>query len=232
MKHFGFPPATRRREPRLGAALPVRWARSDGLGLGYTTNVSLRGFCLRTRGLEPVGTKKTFSLEVSPQVGDILVDGRVRWVRQIQGESEPVNWHEMGVQFEAGVPVELLELLKSPPPSARERRHWPRVSQSLNCVCHLEGRQVTALSFDVSGGGIRLEGDHLPSVGERLLVELLLPGNREPLRVRGEVLRRVSEPTAASRGQFVVRFYDYQEAALQQLLNYLSCLTKLESPSY
>jgi hypothetical protein len=80
---------------------------------------------------------------------------------------------------------------------------------------------------DISDAGIRLEGDVLPKEGEGLLLELVLPGNAEPLALRGKVLRVIPPGLLGERGQFVATFIDHQQPFLRDLGSYLDAVQRL-----
>jgi len=72
-------------------------------------NLSLNGFCIRTRTIHPPGFAATFNLS-GPGV-EVSVEARVTWTREIQAESASGMWHEMGLVLKSQESEEFRQLL-------------------------------------------------------------------------------------------------------------------------
>jgi hypothetical protein len=223
---FRFDKSSRRCGVRHDCALAVRWKHGGMRELGYATNLSLVGFCLRTRQLHRPGFDGEFVL--SRDAGDVAVHARVVWVRQLQVESHVAAWHEMGLRLEEPVPDGYLTLVQDVESPPVERRQFRRFSHSL--VFRIKCAQGTfrARSVDISKNGVLFLSDELPAVDELIEVEMKLPGTAAPVTLQAVVVRRVDDPDEKVRG-FAVRFHGLEKGEEQMFINYLKIVKELRS---
>jgi len=222
---FDFPSASRRSHKRISCALAVRWTYGDAVGLGYASNLSFNGFCLRTRQLPAPGFAAEFIL--SSKWGDVEVRARVVWTRQLQVESHVNAWHEMGLELEGGGSPEYLELLKKTDKPPIERREHSRVSHSMSVRFKCGRQTFTASSLDVSRRGLLILCDSPPDVGDRISVILALPGTTEPVTLRADVVRHVDYGTDEPHKAFAVRFHGLGAGEERMFINYLKIVREL-----
>ncbi len=226
MNPAGIPDSSRRGHPRYGGSITVQWECGRHVtGSGSTTNLSLGGFCLRTRTSDVVGHRHLFCFCIGDR--DVTVEGEVTWQSPVELGGVETGWRELGVQLCSTAPTPYLDLVRNQGTGPAERRQASRLRHRLYTQCRGAGGTFHALSVDISDAGIRLEGDVLPREGEGLLIELVLPGNAEPLALRGKVLRVVPPGLLGERGQFVATFIDHQQPFLRELCAYLDAVQRL-----
>jgi len=222
---IGPPTASRRIQGRFNCALAVRWQRGGVNELGYISNLSLSGFCLRTRQIHQPGYRQSFVL--SSDAGDVEVEAQVLWTRQLQIESHVNAWHEMGMNL-AGAPspeyVALFKSVENPPVERRRRR---RFTHNLSALIRREVGEFEAKSVDVSEDGLLFVSDHLPREDERLTILLRLPGTRDPVEMKCRVVRLVDSAFDDKLSGFAVRFSGLSEAEEQMFINYLRIVKEL-----
>lgn len=93
-----------------------------------------------------------------------------------------------------------------------ERRRYQRAPVSLRIRCRWEGGQAVGQSVNLSASGVSLNMDGPPPEGTEVILAFELPGNPEPLRLTGNIVR-VNPDTAAGESKgFVVgiKFHDHQ----------------------
>jgi hypothetical protein len=222
---FCFDKVNRRLDARFDCALAVRWRAGQGRELGYVSNLSLSGFCLRTRKLHRPGFSTRFT--VSRDSGDVHVLGTVAWVRQLQVESHVAAWHEMGIRLESPVAADYTELLSGVSSPEQERRHFRRFSHSLVVRITYEGRTFRAHSVDISNSGVLFLCDDLPPLDATVAIDMRLPGTSTPVQMEAQVVRRVEgDPDDKVRG-FAVRFLNLGKGEEQMFINYLKIAREL-----
>jgi hypothetical protein len=93
----------RRIHRRVGCALSARWSYAGAQEVGCVQNLSMSGFCLRTRSIHPPGFTAVF--EIYDARDQVCVEARVTWAREIQAESSAGLWHEMGLALAGDPPA-------------------------------------------------------------------------------------------------------------------------------
>ena len=228
MAEFTFPTASRRRDFRLQSVFPVLWGDSHR-AIGYTTNLSLKGFCIRTRQVVSPGLENDFTI----RAGDVemTVRARISWSRQVQSESSLNAWHEMGLELLSTPSTDYLSILSMQPGIGIDNRRAPRFIQTLRLTCWNADLSLELVSFDISEGGIRVISEQRPSSGTRFNVDVHLPGMDDPVSLVGQVVRAIPETEEAEPGGFVILLVDVNEEERLVFLKYLRRLTELASSS-
>jgi len=206
--------------------LPIRWV-FDGSGeLGYATNISFNGFCIRTRQIHEPGFTQRFM--ITTEAGEIALMGRVAWTRQLQVESHINAWHEMGVELIGEPPSRYLDLVRSLAHPGWDRRVHQRFAAKLALKVRRAGQVLEAQAVDVSRTGLYIESDVVPETGEQLGLLLRLPGNVQPVEFSARVVR---SPSAGScpAGGFAVQLLDFSEREERMFLNYLKIVHEINS---
>ncbi|MBM4355492.1 MAG: hypothetical protein FJ109_17170 [Deltaproteobacteria bacterium] len=208
--------------------LPIRWTFDGGGELGYATNVSFNGFCIRTRQIHEPGFTQRFVVTVDE--GEIPLMGRVAWTRQLQVESHINAWHEMGIELIGEPPPRYLDLVRSLAQPGWDRRLHQRFAATLALKVRRGGQLVEAQAVDVSRTGLYIESEVTPGAGEQLGLLLRLPGNAQPLELNARVVR---SPSAGScpPGGFAVQLLDFSEREERMFLNYLKIVHEINSLS-
>ena len=220
-----FDKANRRHDSRSDCALAVRWNSGAGSELGYVSNLSPSGFCLRTRHLHPAGFIGTFT--ISRDAGDVEVEAAVAWVRQLQVESHIASWHEMGMRLQTPIPADYVALLKAVANPVEERRTYRRFSHNLLVVVTGGSWTLRTQSVDVSKGGVLFMSDELPDMGAQLAIEMHLPGTSNPIHVKAEVVRIIEGSRDNGVRGFAVRFVGLGEGEERMFINYLKIAKEL-----
>ena len=99
----------------------------------------------------------------------------------------------------------------------------------LNIIIRLSGEMAEGImhlpSSDVSVGGVFIESDLIFEIGEIVDMEFCLPGEKEPIKVKGQVVRANKErvekgdPIMPGMG---VRFIDLSSEGKERIRQYLS----------
>lgn len=220
-----FDKANRRFERRSDCALAVRWSTPEGRELGYVSNLSPGGFCLRTRHLHSPGYEGTFV--ISPESGDVTVGATVAWVRQLQVESHIAAWHEMGMRLVAPIASGYTSLLGAVENPVEERRTNRRFSHNLQVRITHEGQTFRTQSVDISRSGLLFLSDDMPPLNSEIAIEMLLPGTSAPVHVRALVVRRVEDAAESTVRGFAVRFLDLSKGEERMFINYLKIAKEL-----
>src|SRR5688572_13694580 len=98
-----------------------------------------------------------------------------------------------------------------------DRRSSGRVPVQLWVDEHAEGGTYFQRATNLSQNGLFLEGTLPHPPGTEIVLDVMLPGDSEPVRVRGSV----TAPTKRRPRGMGVRFLDLPEAERARLLNYL-----------
>jgi Tfp pilus assembly protein PilZ len=206
--------------------LPIRWVFDGNAELGYATNVSFNGFCIRTRQIHEPGFMQRFV--ISAENGEIPLMGRVAWTRQLQVESHINAWHEMGIELIGEPPARYLDLVRSLAHPGWDRRQHQRFAATLALKVKRAGVLLEAQAVDVSRTGLYIESDVVPEAGEQLGLLLRLPGNAQPVELSARVVR---SPSAGScqTGGFAVQLLDFSEREERMFLNYLKIVHEINS---
>jgi hypothetical protein len=220
-----FDKANRRVDRRSDCALAVRWKSGEGGELGYVSNLSPEGFCLRTRHLHPPGFSGTFT--ISREAGDVEVVATVAWVRQLQVEFHITAWHEMGLRLTPPIHRDYSALLAAVANPMEERRTNRRFSHNLLVIVTAGTRIFRTQSVDVSKNGVLFLSDELPELGARISIEMHLPGTTNPLHVRAEVVRVVEGSDEGGVRGFAVTFLGLGEGEERMFINYLKIAKEL-----
>ncbi len=97
-------------------------------------------------------------------------------------------------------------------------RSSPRPQASHPVTLHLKsGREIVAFTRDVSHGGLFVVTDRTFEMGECLDISLSSPSTWEPLRLRAEVCRVVSDGNEPGIGLRFIEMTDRQLTALIDL---------------
>lgn len=222
---FRFDKANRRLVDRSDCALAARWRTGDVSQLGYVSNLSPGGFCLRTRHLHSPGFASMFV--IARDAEDVEVRATVAWVRQLQVESHVAAWHEMGMRLQSPIPAGYSALLDAVQNPAIERRASRRYSQSLQVTVSMAGRTLATQSVDVSQSGVFFIADAPPLLNSEVSIGLRLPGAESPLQIKGLVARRVLGDANQQVSGFAVQFVDLGEAEERTFINYLKIAREL-----
>lgn len=101
-------------------------------------------------------------------------------------------------------------------------RREPRVQKTLSLTFKDRQSFVSAYTGNVSKGGLFISTQHLLKEGERFLLELQLPGLRDPIRVKCEVAWTREQSDIEKRASGMgVRFCDMTRKDTQLLDRYL-----------
>ena len=101
----------------------------------------------------------------------------------------------------------------------RERRRHPRREIRIHASLRRHSRLQRYYTRNLSGGGMFLEVDDPPAVGDRVEIELEIPGKNEPVLVTAEVVRHHSfkdlddDMNEVERTGIGVRFVDMPDEA-------------------
>lgn len=122
------------------------------------------------------------------------------------------------------IAVELLRVYRT------EQRSWPRVSGDVRCLCRFDKTWTWPQKvIDVSVGGVAFVSKAVAAPGESVTIMLSLPMGSGPWRLRGEVVRVITDGDTSS---IAVEFVELPEAARARLMRYSSeCLTTLSAPT-
>jgi hypothetical protein len=194
--------------------------------LGYATNLSFTGFCMRTRQIHPPGFKHAFTLSSDDK--EAVVEARVHWTRQLQVESHVNSWHEMGLEL-AGPPssdyLALLRKVESPP---EERRIYRRFPHYMNVTVKKGKRSFEATSVDISQKGLLVVCEDPLGPGDNIVLGLQLPGTAEPVSIKAKVVRTIGGGPEEGHG-FAVQFQGFSEGEERMFLNYLRIVKELHT---
>ena len=205
--------------------MAVRWKWSGADELGYVCNLSSTGFCVRTRQIHAPGFRQLFSLSLAGE--DVEVEAKVVWTRQVQIESEFGAWHEMGLALVGAAPAEFARLVGRVAAPDDERRTSPRYPQAVSVKIISTAGEFRSHSIDVSKGGLFIQADRYPAVGEQVRLEMDLPGNVDPVCVKAEVVRAIWQDNDTRPSGFAVRFRELSDAETAAFLNYLKIVKEL-----
>jgi hypothetical protein len=222
---FGFDKGNRRVDNRSDCALAIRWKSGEGSELGYVSNLSPDGFCLRTRRLLAPGFAGRFT--ISRDAGDVEVMATVVWVRQLQVESHIAAWHEMGMRLSTPISSDYGALLAAVANPVEERRTNRRFSHNLLVIITSGSRIFRTQSVDVSKGGVLFLSDELPEMGAQIAIEMHLPGTSNPIHVRAEVVRLVEICEESGVRGFAVRLLGLGNGEERMFINYLKIAKEL-----
>ncbi len=206
--------------------LPIRWVFDGSAELGYATNVSFNGFCIRTRQIHEPGFTQRFV--ISAETGEIPLMGRVAWTRQLQVESHINAWHEMGIELIGEPPARYLDLVRSLAQPGWDRRLHQRFAASLSMKVRRGGDVMEAQAVDVSRTGLYIESEMTPEAGEQLGLLLRLPGNAQPVELSARVVRSATAGTCPAGG-FAVQLLDFSEREERMFLNYLKIVHEINA---
>lgn len=222
--------ASRRASRRIGRMYTVGWKHGGNEYVGYVCNISATGFCLRTRHLQSPGFSAGFT--ISGAAHDVKVKAQVVWSREIQVESEVGCWHEMGLTVDNDPGRDYLALVSEVvvPVESEKRRH-PRFHHTVRVLVHSTAGVFQSHSFDVSRTGLFILGDRFPAEGEKVKLEMHLPGNAEPVVVRAQVARMVGIDREPRPTGFGVELLDMSEGEKIIFLNYLGIVKELNDYS-
>jgi len=103
----------------------------------------------------------------------------------------------------------------------RERRRYVRLPFRAAVRCSSKGRNFTSSTLDIAEGGMLIEPSGRLDVGEELDLEFNLPSEREPLRVRGRVVRKEPPDRAG------IEFTNVPSREKEMLLTYITAAIKV-----
>ena len=99
-----------------------------------------------------------------------------------------------------------------------EKRRAHRIRVTLSARYRSSAVSLEGMVSDLSCDGLFLRSEYLDSEGERVRLNLELPGTGEPIALQGEVVRTDSSPLSSGMG---IRFHDIALSARLQLANYM-----------
>jgi len=216
---------SRRGQNRFTCALAVSWNHGRGTELGYATNLSPDGFCVRTRQIHEPGFSQDFNL--SCDEGDVVVGARVLWSRQLQVESHVNAWHEMGLALHGAPPADYLQLLNRVQTPPDERRNHRRFSHSMVVKVRSPMGDFEARSVDVSKRGVLFLSDVLPELDSMVDMEMRMPGTAQPVLLKAQVVRVISTEAHNKVNGFAVRFLGFTKGEERTFINYLKIVREL-----
>ena len=226
-ERIGLPGISRRGHKRSSCALAVRWTHGAAVELGYASNLSIRGFCLRTRQLHSPGYAQLFT--VSFDGGEVAMRARVVWSRELQVESHIMTWHEMGLQFVDKPSAEYFELLKRVENPPVERRRHRRLTHAVSVEIKHRGTTYLARSLDVSPKGLLIVSPFLPKQRDDITVTMKLPGTAAPTILQAQVVRHIEHESVDESSAFAIQFQGLSEEEERMFINYLRIVKELGS---
>lgn len=220
-----FPITSRRGQDRFTCALAVSWNHGGNSELGYATNLSPEGFCLRTRQIHEPGFAHTF--HISCDEGEVTVGARVLWTRQLQVESHVNAWHEMGLTLDGTSQSDYLQLLNRVQTPPDERRIHRRFAHSMVVKVRGPRGEFRAHSVDVSKQGVLFLSDTLPETGTTIDMEMRMSGTAASVKLKAQVVRVISTEAHNKVNGFAVRFLGFSKEEEKTFINYLKIVREL-----
>jgi hypothetical protein len=99
-----------------------------------------------------------------------------------------------------------------------EKRAAQRIPVNLRAYYRSRDTSIEGWVADLSRLGLFLRSEFFDDLGSEAVIDLDLPGNVEPLRLRGEVVRVDSRPTSCGMG---IRFASIPAEARRPLANFM-----------
>jgi Tfp pilus assembly protein PilZ len=103
------------------------------------------------------------------------------------------------------------------------RRRWKRVQAGFDVMYRIGDQNGVAAAVDISGGGIFVNVEKPPRVGDSVYLTFVLPGVAESsaVKVIGEVVRTVPPGTRGLRPGFGVSFVALQQEGRKSISDFV-----------
>ncbi|NMB75562.1 MAG: TIGR02266 family protein [Myxococcales bacterium] len=205
---------------RVPVSLSVRYWTHNELRDRYIPVLGEGGLFVATVDPLPVGTRLDLEIGLAQRGFSFSVRGEVVWVNS---GDDPAR-RGMGIRF-ADLTWEQKRLIyglvdDNLRQRLLERRRFARIDARLQVQFVLARGFFELSTQDLSLGGLRVESDDPPPLGEKIRLVLHVPGSQPAVRAVAEVVRHIPASASGPAG-FGVRFVDLSGEGREALQRYL-----------
>ncbi len=221
-------PEKRRKHPRLGATVEVRYKSIKDFLIEYSRNLSKGGFFMATPDPLPEGSKVRLQFYLPESSKEIKVLGKV--IHTITRENGRQRNQEpgMGIRFTDFSPSKRKEideyiegLFAEKDVSIETRRQHPRFDARIKVGFKSTRAFLWAYSEDISKGGIFIKTTKPMPLNSRVQLKLCLPGRSKEISVVGKVVYIVKEGNTRKVPGMGLQLVDFDKGVKKEIEEYL-----------